>query len=150
MKGPARALRDRRPGAAKRLTFAALLVLALSPAVISAQPETIVLGIAQGVGGAGRPAVLFTHQSHMTKDGLDCLSCHHRYESKGGTKENLLDLGSLVEGASGIACSSCHRGPAALRQAYHRLCIGCHDASARRSGGAAAPRTCGECHPRSK
>ena len=49
---------------------------------------------------------------------------------------------TLIEG---VSCAACHAGKKAIRDSYHRLCIGCHG-QAKSRGGATGPRVCGDCH----
>ncbi|MBW1980664.1 MAG: cytochrome c3 family protein [Deltaproteobacteria bacterium] len=124
---------------------------------LQAQPEEIVLQDQVVFGQHQRPPVAFPHMLHIDAD-LDCTTCHHRFQRG----ENVLDESELEEGAEGISCSSCHKNSAGfqfspevdptkkiLRQAYHRMCIGCHRGMRKKEvkGG---PVACGECHIRPK
>jgi len=130
--------------ALRYLCAAAAIALSASGS-LSAQEQSITIANAKVFGRLTRTPVVFPHQAHMAQDGLDCLSCHHRYEKSAGKKANVLDLATLAEGGGTVACASCHASKAGLQKAFHRLCIGCHD-SAKRQGKVTGPRTCGECH----
>lgn len=101
----------------------------LAAAAATAQPRVLLLGPARATGFFRRPGVLFPHGLHADIPRQGCAACHHH--------------GSDAKGYAG--CATCHAGSAATRTAFHRMCIGCHDAAALQ-GAAAAPRTCGECH----
>ena len=93
-----------------------------------------------------RPSVNFLdtfHDGHMVN--LNCLDCHHRYEDG----ENVLEEADLYGGGDEIRCASCHYPGSGLdlMDAYHRLCIGCHDRESR-GGTVNGPVLCGECHVR--
>ncbi len=82
-----------------------------------------------------RPAVVFYHDDHNDRAGIDdCSVCHHVYEN--GIK--------TADMSVGMACSDCHMsGPAAapdLIRVYHLQCRGCHLSEQ------AGPVTCGGCH----
>lgn len=104
-----------------------------------------------------RPPVVFNHDSHMGNN--ECRQCHHRYENgKNVLVEDelasvtpdgvmTLDISSQKE-LNGIKCASCHNSrnkinKIGIRDAFHRQCIGCHEAKS------AGPVLCGECHKRS-
>ncbi len=93
-------------------------------------------------GSKERASVAFPHEMHM--ESYDCEVCHHKYDSN---KNNILDIDSLEEGNPGIMCASCHDSNNKIntREAYHRLCIGCHDAKAQNNQ-ALVPTLCNECH----
>jgi c(7)-type cytochrome triheme protein len=128
-----------------------LLLLAVG---LKAQPENVLLDNHSVFTSRQRPAVAFTHMSHVNS-GIDCKTCHHRFQ--GG--KNILDEMELEEGAEGIKCAACHKDKPGFRfspdldatnrnlqQAYHRECIGCHrqlNLENKKSG----PVTCGQCHP---
>ncbi|WP_432738234.1 acidic tetraheme cytochrome c3 TmcA [Maridesulfovibrio sp. FT414] len=86
-----------------------------------------------------RPAALFAHDAHNEKAGLDdCATCHHVWED-----------GKIVEGQSSEdqKCSDCHAvkpeaGKTGLRNAYHKLCTGCHVKVEE------GPVSCAGCHPK--
>ncbi|MDX9787404.1 MAG: cytochrome c3 family protein [Desulfobacterales bacterium] len=107
------------------------------------QPEEIVLDNADSFQQKQRSAVLFQHEKHM--EGLECLSCHHRYENG----ENVLDEAELEEGAENVTCVSCHNAESDidLRKAFHRQCMGCH-MKLRKQSHSTGPELCGECHPK--
>jgi hypothetical protein len=114
----------------KALALAAAALLFTSfCADLAAQPEIITITSAGAFGPLTRSAVQFPHGLHAAMPGASCASCHHH---TGGAK-------------SSIRCESCHAGKVEIRNAFHRLCIGCHDTAARQ-GKTAGPRTCGQCH----
>jgi hypothetical protein len=92
---------------------------------------------------ASRPWVKFTHADHQALPGVSCLTCHHDFVNG----KNVLDPASLKEGDPSLRCSACHASPARLQNAFHDLCITCHDAE-KSKGHVTGPRTCGECHVR--
>ena len=129
-----------------RAIWPAIIVAAVAlavgvPAILGAQEALITISDAATLGKLTRPAVRFPHADHMALDGVDCFSCHHRYEQG----KNVLDATELVSGNPALACVSCHAKPGDLLQAYHGLCLGCHDAE-KRQGKVTGPRGCGECH----
>ncbi|WP_320171027.1 acidic tetraheme cytochrome c3 TmcA [Maridesulfovibrio sp.] len=85
-----------------------------------------------------RPAAVFVHDAHNEKAGIeDCSLCHHVWED-----------GKIVEGESSEdqKCSDCHAvkpeaGKTGLRNAYHKLCTGCHVKEDK------GPVSCAGCHP---
>ena len=87
-----------------------------------------------------RPAALFFHTVHAEDEGIDCLECHHIYDSSG---ENVWDDSEESD------CTACHLLEDSGKlmpamKAFHDICKGCH---VREEKG---PVTCGECHPRTK
>ncbi len=116
----------------RRKTLATVVLVGLAamlPARLSAQPEIITITGASTFGPLTRPPVAFPHRVHTRLEGVNCASCHHRYG----------------EGVPAVSCAAGHAGKKAMRDAYHRLCIECHDAAKRR-GGVTGPRICGGCH----
>jgi c(7)-type cytochrome triheme protein len=124
---------------------------------LEAQPEEILLNDQSVFTDRSRPPVAFPHMQHIDAD-IECSDCHHRF--KGG--ENIVDEAELEEGAEGIKCSACHKNETGfrfkpdldptkrtLRQAYHRLCTGCHRQLSKDKK-QSAPVTCGACHPKKK
>ncbi len=108
-------------------------------------------------GNKERPAVMFTHESHMEQ--FECLECHHKYEDG----ENVLDESDLEEDNPDIACCTCHNSKTKidLEDAFHNLCISCHNDHTKkfwipRKGiqwkafvsvdEQQGPTLCGECH----
>ena len=79
-----------------------------------------------------RPWVRFDHAGHQDLEGVSCTTCHHKFVN-------------LEGGSPSPECATCHGSPARLQNAFHELCITCHDAEKRR-GHVTGPRTCGECH----
>jgi hypothetical protein len=125
----------------RRGVTALLCVAALVVAAAASAEPVITLANPKVFTAAGRPWVKFTHESHQALEGVSCLTCHHDFV-KG---KNVLDPGSLKEGDPSLRCAACHASPAGLQNAFHGLCITCHDAEKSR-GHVTGPRTCGECH----
>jgi hypothetical protein len=67
------------------LCAAAAIALSASGS-LSAQEQSITIANSKVFGRLTRTPVVFPHQDHMAQDGLDCLSCHHRYEKSAGKK----------------------------------------------------------------
>lgn len=107
------------------------------------QPEEILLDNTDSFKGKQRSAVTFKHALHM--EGLECLSCHHRYENG----ENVLDEGELEDDTQNVKCAACHNGEAKthLKKAFHHQCMGCH-MGLRKQGRNTGPELCGQCHPK--
>jgi len=84
-----------------------------------------------------RPPVLFRHDKHNDRAGIDeCQVCHHVWRN-----------GRLIKDDSSEDqhCADCHGSPSgdattSLMKAYHLRCKGCH--ITRKTG----PVMCGECH----
>jgi hypothetical protein len=123
------------------LCCACLLATAASPGLAEDSSGVIIISHADVFGTLSRADVRFPHQEHWTIEGLTCLSCHHAYKDG----KNVLDLGSLAEGAPASQCASCHTTPRTFLESFHLLCIGCHDTE-KRQGKPTGPRECGECH----
>ena len=89
-----------------------------------------------------RDPVAFPHEMHM--ENFDCEDCHHEYDDQ---KNNGLDLSELYSGNPDIKCSSCHDSDNKIQtwQAFHRLCIGCHNQTAKMNQ-PTGPTMCNECH----
>jgi len=88
-----------------------------------------------------RSSVKFDHGGHMAIEGVSCTDCHHRFVNG----KNVLNSDELTGDNKTIYCSNCHSDDSNLKNAYHRLCIRCHQAmikNSKRTG----PRLCGECH----
>ncbi len=107
-----------------------LLVLFCAPFTAKAvehpkQPITIKLE------GAKMPPVTFSHDTHVEKQKLQCVTCHHKNPEKP------------------TACTTCHgkeakgKAPAA-RDAFHTRCQGCHKEMVAK--GLHPPTKCMECH----
>jgi len=124
---------------------------------LDAQPENILLADKSVFTNPSRPPVEFPHMQHIDA-GMDCSDCHHRFKDG----ENIVDEAELEEGAPGIKCAACHKNETGfrfkpdldpttltLRQAYHRMCIGCHRKLIREKK-QSGPVTCGDCHPRKR
>lgn len=84
-----------------------------------------------------RPPVVFHHDAHNEKAGIDdCIECHHKFDDQGR---------KLEESSEDQSCAECHSlddadGRPGLIKAFHLNCKGCHLNT--RKG----PVTCGECH----
>jgi hypothetical protein len=93
----------------------------------------------EAFGALTRPAATFVHDQHNEKAGVeDCVACHH------GGADGKQDRGESTEGTP---CADCHavktdKGLTQLNRAYHKQCIGCHEAKG------AGPLACGQCHVR--
>lgn len=82
--------------------------------------------------GAKLPPVNFSHATHVEKNKLECVACHHKDPKEPQT------------------CAKCHlvaevkdKAPIA-KDAYHKQCQTCHkDSSAK---GVKAPTACNDCH----
>jgi c(7)-type cytochrome triheme protein len=122
---------------------------------LAAQPEDIVLDDYSVFYNRSRPPVPFPHMLHIDSE-IECSQCHHRF--KGG--ENVVDEAELEEDAAGIKCAECHKNNPGfrlepdldptnrnLRQAYHRMCTGCHRQLQKENKKTGAV-TCGGCHPK--
>lgn len=92
--------------------------------------------------GMQRDPVAFPHEMHMAT--FDCEDCHHVYDDQ---KNNGLDSSELYSGNPDIKCSSCHDSGNKIqtRQAFHRLCIGCHNETAKMNQ-PTGPTMCNDCH----
>lgn len=114
------------------------IVFSVGP-VFSQVEEPLLLG--QDFQPRQRPGVIFDHDAHNEKAGIeDCNVCHHVYRD-----------GKLVpdESSEDLKCSDCHKqkssdGGTPLMKAYHERCKGCHVKEKK------GPITCGECHKRVK
>lgn len=81
--------------------------------------------------GAKMPPVTFSHSTHVDKNKIACVKCHHK------------------DAQNPRACTTCHgmqaKGEAlAAKDAFHTTCQGCHKESSAK--GVKAPITCIECH----
>jgi hypothetical protein len=95
---------------------------------------------------------------------LSCVVCHHRRDTTDPSKPDVTDVTDIKQFQK---CSNCHRSEGdsrnfydsegyelSDREAYHRLCVGCHmtkaDLASTGSYQAAAkiPLKCGDCHDR--
>ncbi|HNX23622.1 MAG TPA: cytochrome c3 family protein [Spirochaetota bacterium] len=88
-----------------------------------------------------RPSVKFNHFNHMDIENVSCSDCHHRYVNG----RNVIEPNELSDSSKTIDCGYCHNNGAELKNAYHRLCIRCHQAMIKKNK-PAGPRLCGECH----
>jgi len=125
---------------------------------LNAQPEDIVLDNQSVFTSRSRPAVEFPHMRHLDDAGIECSECHHLFKDG----ENIVDEMELYEGADGVKCSACHKNEVGfrykpdldptkrtLRQAYHKMCTGCHR-QLNKENEEAGSVTCGGCHPKRK
>lgn len=112
--------------------------------------------------------VRFSHRTHDDSVGGDCSVCHHRmsFGSEDRVGDDLKTMHAEIEVRIGGACTTCHEDleekemqkcgachvdsnepdyPAriGLKGAYHRQCIGCHEAQ---PATAYAPTDCISCH----
>lgn len=84
--------------------------------------------------GAKLAPVPFSHTSHVEKEKIECVVCHHKDKD---VKEPQ-------------ACLTCHLlkevkdNAAPAKDAFHKNCITCHKESVAK--GKAAPVKCNECH----
>ncbi|MBI5520686.1 MAG: cytochrome c3 family protein [Desulfovibrio sp.] len=123
-------------------TLPVLLALALVLAcaqLAPAQQDMKTLAPAAYGNKLTRPPAQFNHDQHNEKAKLaDCVVCHH------GGKDGKIDRSASTEGTP---CADCHalkvqgKGTA-LTRAYHKQCIGCHQAKGK------GPVACGQCHKR--
>lgn len=91
-------------------------------------PESMVIKL----DGAKLPPVSFSHKTHVEKNKLECVACHHKdpKEPQGCAKCHLV---AEVKDKAPIA-----------KDAFHKQCQACHkDSSAK---GVKAPTACNECH----
>lgn len=123
-----------------------------------------------------RGVVLFHHRSHESGErrlrftpgflnkpaaAMSCVACHHRRDVSDPSRPDKTDISDSKQFQS---CRNCHRSEGdpqnfydrdgyelSSREAYHRLCVGCHMDNAK--GGYSVkqklPLKCGECHDRS-
>ena len=86
---------------------------------------------------ATRPPVMFDHDAHNEKAGIDdCSECHH------GARDGKIERNDPSEGTP---CIDCHAlkapsGTTPYMRAFHRQCIVCHKKTNN------GPTACGECH----
>ena len=124
---------------------------------LAAQPDDILLDDQSVFTSRSRPAVAFPHMQHIDAE-IECSECHHKFKAG----ENVVDEGELEEDAEGIKCADCHKDrpglrfspeldatERTLRQAYHRMCMGCHR-QVKKENKKAGSVTCGGCHPKKK
>jgi hypothetical protein len=152
------------------------LASAVDLKIIAFQRERPVLGL--DVAGR-RGLVLFHHNPHESLNrtsgftptflnkstgALSCVVCHHRRDTTDPSRPDVTDVTDIKQFQK---CSNCHRPEGdsrnfydtegyelSDREAYHRLCIGCHMAKAdlASSGSYRAaekiPLKCADCHDR--
>lgn len=102
-------------------------VQAGDPASIPADKEVIEFATMLGT-------VTFGHKAHASLEGVECKACHH----------------TATEGAPMMACHMCHKSPSTgapePKDAFHKVCQGCHkemEAAGKKSGPSA---NCTKCH----
>ena len=124
----------------KRFPVVFIPFLFIIPIISYAQMETMVIDNTV-FKSKSRSAVSFNHGKHMAIDGVSCIDCHHRFENG----KNVLDPVELTDENKKIYCVFCHTDSSGLQNAYHRLCIRCHESMVKKNK-SAGPRLCGECH----
>ena len=124
----------------KKFRFFIIPVFFILPVFLSAQMESIVIDN-PAFKSKSRSSVKFSHGNHMAFEGVSCIDCHHRFENR----KNVLDPSELTDDNKSIYCSYCHSDASGLKNAYHRLCIRCHQSMIKKNK-ASGPRLCGECH----
>ncbi|HEY3136560.1 MAG TPA: cytochrome c3 family protein [Blastocatellia bacterium] len=126
-----------------------------------------------------RGLVLFHHSPHESAsrtadfsppflnkpaDGLSCVVCHHRRDTTDPSRPDITEVTDVKQFQK---CSACHRPEGdsrnfydregyelSNREAYHRLCVGCHMTKADLSSrgmyrtGERIPLKCADCHER--
>src|SRR5262245_49290816 len=126
-----------------------------------------------------RGLVLFHHNPHESlgrvsdfnppflnkpSGGLSCVVCHHRRDTTDPSRADVTDVTDIKQFQK---CSNCHRAEGdsqnfydpdgyelSSREAYHRLCAGCHITKADLASkglyrtGDKIPLKCGDCHDR--
>lgn len=127
------------------LMVAALVCVFALPAVIAgnAPADDMVLKAPAGAKMSKAP-VAFPHKTHETK-GVDCMTCHHKAESKDAIK------GCSVEGCHADASKGAKKDPKGFYQAFHSKksdasCLGCHKKL--KKEGKKVPVACKQCHPK--
>jgi hypothetical protein len=124
----------------KNRTLMICLIVALTASVFTAlsvfSQEDVQNVRDSAFGARMRPPVVFNHEEHNAKAGLeDCAICHHS-----GFDED----GVAIDGDPEMECSECHMAGGAdemeLVRIYHLNCKGCHEAEK------AGPVQCAECH----
>ncbi|MBU1171171.1 MAG: cytochrome c family protein [Proteobacteria bacterium] len=99
--------------------------------------ETLTVLSNQAFTDPKQPQVIFYHDEHNEKAGIDnCEACHHVYD----------DMGPVDgETSEGSPCSDCHEAVhfgdgITLATAFHKRCKGCHLEVKQ------GPVMCGQCH----
>lgn len=118
-----------------------VIAVCIWPVMAMAGQEDITLLNDPAFGMHQRPGVMFVHDLHNEKAGIEeCSVCHHVYKD-----------GKLVEDESSEdeSCSSCHPAKPkgkelGLMRAYHKRCITCHTDTNK------GPLSCGQCHVKTK
>jgi len=114
--------------------------------------------------GQGRIADFNPPFLNKPAGGLSCVVCHHRRDTTDASKADVTDITDIKQFQK---CSNCHRpeGDArnfydaegyelSNREAYHRLCVGCHMTKADLASKGLyravekIPLKCGDCHDR--
>jgi hypothetical protein len=111
------------------LFMGVFLLLYASTVVYAADNPTQPLVIK--VEGAKMAPVTFSHATHVEKEKLECVKCHHK------------------DPQSPKACTTCHGKEAkgktpTVKEAFHTQCQGCHKEMVAK--GVVAPTKCNECH----
>jgi len=129
------------------LMVVALVCVFALPAVIAGNTAADVI-VMKAPGGAKmtKTAVTFPHKAHVD-GGLDCLTCHHKAESKDAVK------GCAVEGCHADASKAAKKDPKGFYQAFHQKkseasCLGCHKKVKTSKAGKKLPVSCKACHPK--
>ncbi len=115
------------------MLFAVILMTSSVFSVTAAEkkpPETVSIKLE----GGKLPPVNFSHTTHVEKNKLDCVTCHHKDKDPKAPE----------------ACVKCHlvtevkdNAPMA-KDAFHKQCQNCHKESTAK--GVKAPTACNECH----
>src|ERR1700752_2663622 len=155
------------------IAFGLLSGLDHADSAIASHPQDALSGIGFDLSNR-RGIVLFHHQAHESADrrlrftpaylkptgNMSCVVCHHRRDTSDPSRPDTTDITDPKQFQS---CRNCHRSEGdpqnfydrdgfelSSREAYHRLCVGCHMDNAR--GGYSIkqklPLKCGECHDR--
>jgi hypothetical protein len=80
---------------------------------------------------AKMPPVTFSHTTHVNKNKIECVKCHHK------------------DPQAPKVCTTCHDKEAKgnvvmVKEAFHNTCQACHKESVAKGG--TAPTKCTECH----
>jgi c(7)-type cytochrome triheme protein len=123
-----------------KIMFVIIAVCFIIPVVLFAQMESMIISNPV-FKSKSRSSVKFNHYNHMAIEGGSCTDCHHRFVNG----RNVIEPDELSDSNKSIYCSHCHNEPLKLKNAYHRLCIKCHESMVKKNK-PAGPRLCGECH----
>jgi len=129
------------------LMVAALVCAFALPSVIAGAkaPEQILMKAPAGAKMTKAP-VDFPHKKHEDA-GIDCMTCHHKAESKDAIK------GCSVEGCHTNTDKKAKKDPKGFYAAFHSKksdasCLGCHKKE--KKAGKKVPVSCKACHPKKK